>query len=100
MVPVGGCETLPVSDATEVVTRLNPQVVFPMKYRSERYDNPSWAYVEEFLKDKKHVLRCDSNVGSSLVEFALDENTKRVKITSPSPELSSETTIVVPRFVY
>lgn len=100
MVPVGGCETLPVADATEVCNQLNPQVVFPMKYRNERYDNPSWAYVEEFLKDKQHVLRCDYNVGSSMLEFALDKKTKRVKITSPSPALSSETTVMVPRFVY
>jgi L-ascorbate metabolism protein UlaG (beta-lactamase superfamily) len=100
MVPVGGRETLPVADATEVCNRLNPQVVFPTKYRSERYDNPSWAYVDEFLEDKKHVLRCDYNVGSSLLEFALDKETNRVKITSPSPALSSETTIMVPRFVY
>jgi len=100
MVPVGGAETLPVADATEVCNQLNPRVVFPMKYRSERYDNPSWAYVDEFLKDKKHVLRCDYNVGSSQLEFAIDEKTQQLKITSPSPELASETTIMVPRFVY
>lgn len=100
MAPVGGCETLPVADATDVCNQLNPRVVFPMKYRNERYDNPAWAYVDEFLKDKKHVLRCDYNVGSSLLEFAIDEKTKQLKITSPSPELSSETTIMVPRFVY
>lgn len=100
MAPVGGCETLPVTDATEVCNQLSPQVVLPMKYRNERYDNPSWAYVDEFLKDKKHVLRCDYNVGSSSLEFALDKKTKRVKITSPSPELSSEMTVMVPRFVY
>jgi len=34
------------------------------------------------------------------LEFALDEKTKRLRITSPSPELSSETTVMVPRFVY
>ncbi|GEM_PF-757028 len=100
MVPVGGAETLPVADANDVCSRINPRVVLPMKYRSERYDNPSWAYVDEFLKDKKHVLRSDTNVSSSLLEFALDEKTKRVRITSPSPELSSETTVMVPRFVY
>lgn len=100
MVPVGGFETLPVSDANEVCIQLNPGVILPMNYRSERYDNPSWAYVDEFLKGKKNVLRCDSNVSSSQLEFAMDEKTQRLKVTSPSPELAQDTTIMVPRFVY
>lgn len=100
MIPVGGFETLPVSDANEVCSQLNPGVILPMNYRSERYDNPSWAYVDEFLKGKKNVLRSDSNVSSSQLEFAMDEKTRRLKVTSPSPELATGTTIMVPRFVY
>jgi len=100
MIPVGGYETLPVADANDVCTQLDPQVVLPMNYRSERYDNPSWAYVDEFLKGKKNVLRSDSNIGSSQLEFALDEKTKRLKVTSPSPSLAAGTTVMVPRFVY
>jgi L-ascorbate metabolism protein UlaG (beta-lactamase superfamily) len=100
MAPVGGFETLPVADVNEVCSKLNPRVILPMNYRSERYDNPSWSYVDEFLKDKKNVLRSDSNVSSSQLEFALDEKTRLLKVTSPSPELPSRTTIMVPRFVY
>jgi L-ascorbate metabolism protein UlaG (beta-lactamase superfamily) len=100
MVPVGGAETLPVADASDVCSQLNPRVVLPMNYRSERYDNPSWAYVDEFLKGKKNVLRSDSNVSSSQLEFAIDQKTKRLKVTSPSPALAEDTTIMVPRFVY
>jgi len=99
MVPVGGVSTLPVADADAVCNRLKPRFILPMHYRSDRCTY-EWAGVDEFLKDKKNVLRCDSNVGSSQLEFMLDEKTKQLKITSPSPELASGTQIIVPRCVY
>lgn len=100
MVPVGGVSTMPVNVATEVCSRLNPRFILPMHYRSERCLYPEWAGVDEFLKDKKNVLRCDSNIGSSRLEFALDEHKQLLTLTSPGPELSSGTQIIVPRFVY
>lgn len=51
MVPVGGVSTLPVADAVEVCGKLNPKIIIPMNYRSERSNNyPSWAGVDDFLK--------------------------------------------------
>ena len=87
MVPVGGVSSMPVDVATEVCNQLNPRVILPMHYKSERCPLPGWATVDEFLKDKKNVARCDSNVGSSQLVFSLGM-------------LPSETLIVVPRFVY
>jgi L-ascorbate metabolism protein UlaG (beta-lactamase superfamily) len=87
MLPVGGVSTLPLADAHEVCSQLSPKVILPMQYRSERCDFDSWATVDEFVKDKKNVLRKDSNVHSSELEFKSDE-------------LPTETQIIVPRFVY
>jgi L-ascorbate metabolism protein UlaG (beta-lactamase superfamily) len=99
MAPVGGVSTLPGVDAGAVCSQLNPRVILPMHYRSDRCTY-EWAEVDEFLKDKRNVLRCDSNVGSSQLEFALDEQTKQLLMTAPSPEISSGTQIIVPRCVY
>lgn len=87
MVPVGGVSSMPVDVATEVCNQLNPRVILPMHYKSERCPIPGWATVDEFLKDKKNIARCDSNVGSSQLVFSLNM-------------LPTETMIVVPRFVY
>jgi L-ascorbate metabolism protein UlaG (beta-lactamase superfamily) len=99
MVPVGGVSTLPVADAGAVCDQLNPGFILPMHYRNDRCTY-EWAGVDEFLKDKNNVLRCDSNVGSSQLEFELDEQTKKLTLTSPSPELATGTQIIVPRCVY
>jgi L-ascorbate metabolism protein UlaG (beta-lactamase superfamily) len=87
MLPVGGVSTLSLADANEVCSQLNPKVILPMHYRSERCDFEAWATVDEFVKEKKNVLRKDSNVHSSELEFKADE-------------LPAETQIIVPRFVY
>lgn len=55
MVPVGGVSTLPVVDANDVCDQLNPKIIFPMHYRSERCIIPTWAPVDDFLKGKKNV---------------------------------------------
>jgi L-ascorbate metabolism protein UlaG (beta-lactamase superfamily) len=99
MVPVGGVSTLPLADADAVCSQLNPRIIIPMHYRNDRCTY-EWADVGEFLKGKTNVLRCDSNVGSSQLEFTLDDKTRELTMTSPSPELSSGTQIVVPRCVY
>jgi L-ascorbate metabolism protein UlaG (beta-lactamase superfamily) len=87
MLPVGGVSTLPLADADEVCNQLNPRVILPMHYRSERCNFESWATVDEFVKEKKNVLRKDTNVHSSELEFKLDE-------------LPADTQIIVQRFVY
>lgn len=87
MAPVGGVSALPVPDVTEVCNRLNPRVILPMHYRSERCTFSSWAGVDEFLKDKKNVFRSDSVVGSSEILFRKEM-------------LSADTRIFVPRSAY
>lgn len=88
MVPVGGVSSLPLEDASAVCDQLNPKVILPMHYRSERMPSfTSWASVDDFVKDKTNALRCDQNVSSSQLDFTLDE-------------LPSETKIYVPRCVY
>lgn len=116
MVPVGGVSTLPVEEAREVCKQLNPQVILPMHYRSERMPFPSWATVDDFLKDRKmkvvesegqskkyyeNVLKSDSNVGSSSLEFMLDKGA--VVLTSPGANdqiSASSMNVIVPRCVY
>lgn len=83
MVPVGGVSTLPVSDAAEVCTQLSPRIILPMHYRSERCTFSSWADVDDFLKDKKNVFRCDSIVGSSEILIRPDMLTDATRILVP-----------------
>jgi len=57
MVPVGGVSTLPVADAAFVCGRLDPRIVIPMHYRSERCTYADWATVDDFLEGKKNVVK-------------------------------------------
>lgn len=98
MAPVGGVSTLALADVNEVCDQLKPKVILPMHYRSERCNYESWATVDDFVKDKKNVFRNDSNVGSSELEFLLENDS--LKLTAPHFDLASEGHIVVPRFVY
>lgn len=50
MVPVGGVNTLPVSDAVNVCRQLNPSVIIPMNYPSGQSRSPKGETVDEFLK--------------------------------------------------
>ncbi len=99
MVPVGGVSTLPVADASEVCSRINPAVILPMHYASDRCTY-EWSGVDAFLEGKEHVLRCDSNIGSSQLEFMLNAKTKQLAMTSPGPALSPGMQVIVPRCVY
>lgn len=40
MIPTGGYDTLPVRDAWEVVTQLNPLVIVPMRFKTDACDLP------------------------------------------------------------
>lgn len=57
MVPVGGVSTLPLKEAEMVCDQLNPKIIMPMHYRSERCTYSYWASVDEFIKDKKNVVK-------------------------------------------
>ena len=116
MVPVGGVSTLPVADAREVCNKINPQIILPMHYRSERMLAPDWAPIDDFFADRKkktiesegqtktyyeNVLRSDSNVGSCSLEFMKQGD--KVVLTSPgaNDQISAATmNAIVPRFVY
>jgi len=87
MVPVGGVSSIPVHIATEVCEQLDPKVILPMHYRTERCTFPTWATVDDFIMSTAYVFRCDSNVGSSVLSFRADT-------------LPSERPILVPRAAY
>lgn len=72
LIPVGGYSTMPVDVVTKVSRELKPKVIIPMHYRSERCTFPTWAGVDEFLEGKENVIRMDSHIGSSELEFYPD----------------------------
>lgn len=83
MVPVGGVSTLPMDEAYEVCNQLNPRVIIPMQYRSERCTFSSWATLDDFLKDKKNVLKLEPKGFGELV-FKADELPTETQIIAPS----------------
>ena len=83
MVPVGGVSTLPMDEAYEVCNQLNPKVIIPMHYRSERCTFSSWATLDDFLKDKKNVLKLEPKGFGELL-FKADELPFETQIIAPS----------------
>jgi len=57
MTPVGGVSTLPLKEVDMVCDQLNPKIILPMHFRSERCTYSSWATVDDFLKSKKNALK-------------------------------------------
>jgi hypothetical protein len=117
MVPVGGVSTLPVEDARKVCKQINPQMILPMNYRSERFDVEGWATVDDFFSDRNprkieengghtynhydNVLRCNSEIGSESLEFMMENG--KLKLTSPADtsQISAPTmNAIFQRFVY
>ena len=64
LIPVGGFYTIDARVATEVCDRLQPSVIIPMHYKTEK-SFPEIFEVDEFIKGKNNVTRQDS----SEVEF-------------------------------
>jgi L-ascorbate metabolism protein UlaG (beta-lactamase superfamily) len=83
MVPVGGVSTLPMDAAYEVCSQLNPRVIIPMHYRSERCTFPTWASLDDFLKNKKNVLKLEPK-GFGELAFKSDELPAETRIIAPS----------------
>lgn len=98
MAPIGGESTLPLSSVNDVCRQIKPKVILPMHYRSERCNYETWATVDDFVEGKKNVFRNDTNVGSSELEFVIENG--NLKLTAPPVELAAEGHIVAPRFVY
>jgi len=63
-VPIGGSYTIDAKVATEVCNKLQPKVIIPMHYRTDKCAYPL-AGVDKFLHEKKDVSRLDT----SEVEF-------------------------------
>jgi len=72
LIPVGGYSSMPIEVATRVSRNLKPKVIIPMHFRSERCTFSTWSGVDEFLEGKENILRMDSNIGSSELEFYPD----------------------------
>lgn len=56
MLPVGGCFTIDAGVATEVVGNLNPHLVIPMHFKTEKCDFPITT-VDDFTGGKENVTR-------------------------------------------
>jgi L-ascorbate metabolism protein UlaG (beta-lactamase superfamily) len=56
MLPVGGCFTIDAGVATEVVGNLNPRLVIPMHFKTEKCDFPITT-VDDFTGGKENVTR-------------------------------------------
>lgn len=59
IVPVGGHFTIDATAATNVVAALNPRIVIPMHYKTDKCDLPI-ATVEPFIEGKPNVDRTGS----------------------------------------
>ena len=60
LIPVGGFYTIDASEATEIITKVAPNIVLPMHYKTEACHFPI-APVDDFLKGKENVERMDSS---------------------------------------
>ncbi|MEX2247095.1 MAG: MBL fold metallo-hydrolase [Dehalococcoidia bacterium] len=73
MVPVGGNFTIDAPQATEIVARLQPKLVFPMHYKTEKIPFPL-ATVDAFLEGKS-VQRVGSTTTRITPDALPDETT-------------------------
>lgn len=60
LIPVGGFYTLEPADAVKVCQDINPRVIIPMHYKTEKCNFPI-VDVEEFLKSWKDIKRMTSS---------------------------------------
>jgi L-ascorbate metabolism protein UlaG (beta-lactamase superfamily) len=82
LIPVGGFFTIDARTATEVCNQLQPRVIIPMHYRTEK-SFPEIFEVDEFIKGKNNVTRQDS----SEVEFKADKLPDSTQIMVLKPAL-------------
>jgi L-ascorbate metabolism protein UlaG (beta-lactamase superfamily) len=61
-IPVGGYYTIDAAMASQVVSQLNPKVIIPMHYKTERMTSSPLATVDDFLKGKSNVIHPDTSV--------------------------------------
>ena len=56
LIPVGGHFTIDASQATDIIEKIKPRIVFPMHYKTAVLDFPI-SGVDEFLKGKNNIKR-------------------------------------------
>ena len=64
LIPVGGVFTIDSKSATNLIAMLNPRIIIPMHYKTEKCGFPL-SEVDEFLKGKKNIKK----TGTSEIEF-------------------------------
>lgn len=80
MVPVGGVSTLPAADIDVVCAQLNPRIILPMHYRSERCTYDGWATVDDFLDGKDNAVKYSGLDEMVLTASGLPTETKIVAL--------------------
>ena len=61
MVPVGGFYTMEPDEIRELLKELDPRVIIPMHYRSEKFGYDVIATLDVFLREGDPVVRYDTN---------------------------------------
>ena len=82
LIPVGGFFTIDARTADKVCDQLQPRVIMPMHYRTEK-SFPEISGVDEFTKGKNNVTRQDS----SEVEFKAGQLPDSAQIMVLKPAL-------------
>ncbi len=76
-IPVGGYYTIDAEQATKIINKLNPRVVFPMHYKTEAVGSSfPISGIVPFIKGKKNV----NKVGKNSVSLKKDSLPKEVTI--------------------
>lgn len=81
IVPVGGGPTLEVERVSELVDRLQPNIVIPVHFKTDKVDLPL-APIETFLAGKSHVRRA-SGPDADVTKAALPAPTE-ILVLNPS----------------
>lgn len=76
LIPVGGKYTIDPKEATELVGRMNPRIVIPMHYRTDKAEMLPFA-VDDFIEGKADVVRLDSS-GFETIKENLPETTRTI----------------------
>ena len=76
-IPVGGYFTIDAEQATKIVNKLNPRIVFPMHYKTPAMgSNFPISGIEPFLKGKKNI----NKVGKSSITLKKDTLPKEMTV--------------------
>lgn len=76
LIPIGGKYTIDPNEATQLVNRMNPHIVIPMHYKTDKADILPFS-VDDFINGKSNVVRLDSS-GFEAIKENLPEETQIV----------------------